>query len=351
MLTLERLSALIGAKLRGDPACQVERVAPLQSAGPGDLTFLSSRRYRRYLAGSRAAAVILSADHLPDCPTSALVMDNPYLGYARAAAALNPVPVQPAGVHPSAWVAPGARVEPSAWIGAHAVVEAHADIGPGVFVGPGSLVGEGASVGQDTRLVARVTLCRGVRVGRRCLLHPGAVVGADGFGFANDGGTWVKIPQLGSVLIGDDVEVGANTTIDRGALGDTVIEDGVKLDNLIQVAHNCRIGAHSAIAGCTGIAGSAVIGRHCVIGGGVGVVGHLEIADGVQVMGRAVVYQSIREPGIYSSGMPLQEHSLWRRNLPRYRQLDELARRVRALEAAAAGATQGFASEAENGHE
>jgi UDP-3-O-[3-hydroxymyristoyl] glucosamine N-acyltransferase len=331
-LRLGELAAAIGAELRGDPERVVERIATLQGADSGAVSFLANRRYRRLLSATRAAAVILSDKDAAACPTATLVMANPYLGYARAASLLNPPRPMPRGVHATAWVSEGARVHETAFVGPHAVIESGAEVGPDAVVGPGCVVGEGASLGAGTRLVANVTICHGVRLGQRVLVHPGAVIGADGFGLANDGGVWVKIPQLGTVVVGDDAEIGANTTIDRGALEDTVIENGVKLDNQIQVGHNCRIGAHTAIAGSTGIAGSAHIGQRCMIGGGVGISGHVDICDGVVLSGRSVVYQSIKEPGMYASGMPLQPQELWLRNLPRYRQLDELAKRVKRLE-------------------
>ena len=244
-LSLGEIARAIAAEVHGDPDLRVRRVATLASARAGDLSFLANRRYRPQLRTTEATAVVLDREFLEDCPGAALVMTNPYLGYARAAALLNPVPATPGGVDPRAVLAANATVDPSAWIGPAAVIESGATVGPRAFVGPGCVVGEGASIGEDTRLLANVTLCRGVRVGRRVLLHPGVVIGADGFGIANDDGIWEKVPQLGSVRIGDDVEVGANTTIDRGALEDTVIEEGVKLDNLIQVGHNVRIGATS----------------------------------------------------------------------------------------------------------
>ena len=331
-LSLGELAERIGADLRGDAHQVVERLATLQRAVPGEVSFLANARYRQHLSMTRASAVILSPRYSDACPVDALLMENPYLGYARAAAALNPQTDSPRGLHPSAWISAEAGIHRSAWVGPQAVVEAGARVAAGSYIGPGCMVGAEATIGEDCCLVANVTLCRGVRLGRRVQVHPGAVIGADGFGLAEDQGRWVKIPQLGSVIIGDDVEIGANTTVDRGALEDTVIEAGVKLDNLVQVGHNCRIGEHTAVAGTTGIAGSVSIGRRCRIGGGVGINGHIELADEVQVTGRSVVAQSITEAGVYSSGVPLQETRAWRRNYLRYRQLDELARRLRALE-------------------
>ena len=332
-MTLGALAAALPATLHGNPGIRIHGVATLASAGPGTLTFLANRRYRPQLATTAASAVVLDEEFLAECPVAALVMANPYLGFARAAAMLNPPPVAPTGVHPRAVVDARAQVHAQAWVGPGAVIEAGAVIGAGVFVGPRCLVGEDVIIGEHSRLVANVTLCRSVRVGRRALLHPGVVIGADGFGIASDEGTWVKVPQLGSVRIGDDVEIGANTTVDRGALDDTVIEDGVKLDNLIQVGHNVRIGAHTAIAACVAIGGSAHIGRRCTIGGAASVAGHLEIADDVHLTATSAVPNSITRAGVYSSGMPVQENKAWRRSVIRLRQLDDMARTLKALEA------------------
>lgn len=329
---LAELAERTGARLVGDPGRIVTEVATLAEAGPQAISFLANPRYRRYLPHTQAGAVILAEEDLADCPVDALVSSNPYLTYARVAALLAPPEPVRSGIHPAAVVADGAEVDPTAWIGPQAVVEAGARVGPGVLVGPGSVVGAGAELGADTRLVARVTVCHGVRIGARVVLHPGAVIGSDGFGIANDAGSWVKVPQLGTVVIGDDVEIGANTSVDRGALGDTVIEEGVRIDNQVQVAHNVFIGAHTAIAGCVGISGSARVGRHCLLAGGVGIVGHLEIADHVTVTGMSMVTRSIRKPGVYSSGLSVMPNDQWNRIQARLRRLDELARRVRELE-------------------
>ncbi len=334
-LRLAELAVRFGCELQGDPDALVERVAPLQEASPGSLAFLANPRYRRFLAGTRATAVVLDAGSAAECPVAALVARNPYATYARIAQLLHPAPPVVAGRHPSAVVEAGAQVDASAYVGALACVAAGATIGPRAFVGPGSVVLGGAQVGADTRLVARVTICEGVRLGARCLLHPGCVIGADGFGQAPDAGTYVKVPQLGSVVLGDDVEVGSNTTIDRGAIGDTLVGDGVKIDNQVQIGHNVRIGEHTVIAGCAGISGSAVIGRRCMIAGMVGVAGHLEICDDVAITGRTMVSSSIRQPGVYSSALHADEAKRFRRNAARFQQLDELARRVRRLEQAA----------------
>jgi UDP-3-O-[3-hydroxymyristoyl] glucosamine N-acyltransferase len=332
---LAELAVRFGCELQGDPEALVERVATLQEAGPGSVAFLANPRYRRFLASTRATAVVLDAAAAAGCPVAALVTGNPYATYARIAQLLYPDPAMAPGRHPTAVVEDGATVDPLAWIGAQAFVARGAVIGPGACVGPGSMVLGGASVGEGSRLVARVTLCEGVRIGRRCLLHPGVVVGSDGFGQAPDAGVYIKVPQVGSVSVGDDVELGANTTIDRGAIGDTVIDDGVRIDNQVQVGHNVRIGAHTVIAGCAGISGSTTIGRRCMIGGMVGIAGHLEICDDVAITGKTLVSGSIRQPGLYSGALPADDTRRFRRNSARFQKLDELVRRVRRLEAEA----------------
>lgn len=331
-LVLRELAAQVGAELVGDPDGLIARVATLQDAGPDAVTFLANPAYRRYLTSTKAGVVILRREDLEQCPVAALVTDNPYAAYARAAAALNPAPAVTGGIHPTAVLGANTRVDASACIGPQCAIEDEVHIGPGVYVGPGCVIGSASEIGAGTRLVANVTVCHGSVIGCNVLVHPGVVIGSDGFGIANEGGRWIKVPQLGRVRIGDQVEIGANTTIDRGAIGDTVLEEGVKLDNQIQIAHNVWIGAHTAIAGCVGIAGSARIGRHCAIGGGAGVLGHLEIADHVQVTAMSLVTRSIHESGVYSSGTPLQPNEQWRKNFAHFRRLDDMARRLRALE-------------------
>jgi UDP-3-O-[3-hydroxymyristoyl] glucosamine N-acyltransferase len=320
------LAVRFGLALRGEPELRVSRVATLSHADLGSLSFLANPRYRKQMQSTRATAVLVGPENAAGCPVAALVDPNPYLQYARIAELLHPQAPDAAGIHPSAVVSPGARVAASASVGPLAVIEDDVEIGEGVFVGPGCIIGRGAQIGAGSRLTSRVNVCAAVRIGRRCIVHAGAVVGADGFGFAADAGTWVKVPQVGSVQIGDDVEIGANTTIDRGAIDDTVVENGVKLDNQIQVGHNVTIGAHTAIAGCVGISGSTTIGRRCMIGGGVGIAGHLTIADDVVVTGCSLVSASIKHPGSYSSGMPTVETRLWRRMVAHLRRLDEKER-------------------------
>ena len=329
---LGEIAEHIGAGLLGDPDVIVDRVAALDVAGPNAVTFLSNRRYRPYLERTRAGAVILAPEFADACPVPALVLGDPYLGYARAATLLSPPVVATPCIAASAVIDPGASIAPDASVGHHCVVEAGASVGAGTSLGAGSYLGRDSSIGPRGRIAARVVVCQGVHIGARAIIHPGVVVGADGFGIANDDGVWVKIPQFGGVRIGDDVEIGANTTIDRGALGDTVIENGVKLDNLIQIGHNVHVGAHTAIAACVAVGGSAHIGRRCRIHGAVSIAGHLEIADDVHLTATSAVPNTIREAGVYSSGMPIQENRVWRRNITRLRHLDDLARRLRAVE-------------------
>jgi UDP-3-O-[3-hydroxymyristoyl] glucosamine N-acyltransferase len=322
-LTLRDLVARLGGEAVGDSGMALTGVASLDSAGPGQIAFFANPKYRSKLEATRAAAVIVSPGEREATRLPRIVVENPYAYYARTVALFHPEEPAGAGVHATAQVDPAAQVDAGAEVGAYAVIGARARIGPGARIGAHCFVGRDAAIGEGTRLHARVTIYDGCTVGRRCLLHSGAVVGADGFGMARDAGAWVKIPQVGRVRIGDDVEIGANTTIDRGALDDTVIEDGVKLDNLIQVAHNCVIGAHTVIAACTGIAGSVAIGRDCVIGGGVGFAGHISVCDGVTVTGMTFVTKSIRQPGMYSSAVPAMPHGAWMKTLATLRRLEE----------------------------
>lgn len=329
VIRLTILADQIGAQLEGvSTEIIVSGVASLQRAGKQEVSFFINRLYKEALKNTQAAAVILSNKDRHYCKGTALVMDNPYLGYARAATLFNPPVIQAQGVHPHAWVSPTTILDTTVSIGAQAVIGDHVVLGKGVTIGAGCVIEESVTIGDYSRLVANVTLCSKTCIGQRVLIHPGAVIGADGFGFANDRGAWVKVPQLGGVIIGDDVEIGANTTIDKGTLEDTVIARGVKLDNQIQIGHNVHIGEHTAIAGCVGIAGSTHIGHHCMIGGGVGIVGHIEIVDHVHITGGSVVLQSILEPGIYSSGTPLQLSAQWRRNFHQFKQLHEMARHL-----------------------
>jgi UDP-3-O-[3-hydroxymyristoyl] glucosamine N-acyltransferase len=330
--TLGTLAEHLGARLVGDAEIQITRVASLDQAQTGCLSFFSNTRYSSQLQSTRAEAVIVDEKSLPQCPTAALVVDNPYLGYALAAAILHPLPEFTVGIHPQAIVSPEARIDPQSWVGPGTVIEAGVRVARGVYIGPNCVLGEQVCIGINTRLSASVSICQAVIIGERCIVHPGAVIGADGFGIANDNGVWVKVPQLGTVIIGNDVEIGANTTIDRGALEDTIIGNGVKLDNLIQIAHAVTIGEHTAIASGTGIAGSSRIGARCTIGGAVSIAGHLEICDDVHLTATSAVPRSITKPGVYSSGMPIQETPKWRRNVIRMAQLDDMAQRLKQVE-------------------
>ncbi|HDS1302054.1 MULTISPECIES: UDP-3-O-(3-hydroxymyristoyl)glucosamine N-acyltransferase [Stenotrophomonas maltophilia group] len=328
--TAQQLAEQFGLQVHGDPATAIHGVATLAHAGPGQLTFLANPRYRAQLADSLASLVVLRADDAEAAPGAALVAKDPYTTFAKIAALFDIAPTRPPGVHPSAVIDPSAQVAASAHIGPFVSIGARSVVGENCIIGPGSVIGEDCSLDSGCELIARVTLVTRVRLGKRVRVHPGAVLGADGFGLAMDAGKWIKVPQLGGVRIGDDCEIGANTCVDRGALEDTVLDEDVRLDNLVQIAHNVQIGAHSAIAGCTGIAGSAKIGRYCLLGGHVGVVGHLEICDKVVITGKSVVRNSIHEPGEYSSGTPLTDNRTWRKNAARFKQLDALARRVLA---------------------
>jgi UDP-3-O-[3-hydroxymyristoyl] glucosamine N-acyltransferase len=331
-LSLGELAIRHGLELRGDPDHRVSRVGTLQQAGPDAVSFLANPRYRKHLATTRAGAVVLEPDHADECLVAVLISPNPYAAYARIAADLHPLPAFVPGIRAGALVDPAAEVAEDACVAPGAVIEGSALIGAGAYIGPNCVVGSGAQIGAGSRLVANVTVCHGVRIGARALVHPGVVIGGDGFGIARESEGWIKVPQLGGVTIGDDVEIGANTTIDRGAIDDTIIEDGVKLDNQIQVAHNVRIGAHTVIAGCTGISGSTTIGRNCMIAGAVGIGGHLEIPDGTVVTGMTMVSRSIPKRGVYSGSLPFDEAGSWRRNAARFRQLDTLAKRLAQLE-------------------
>jgi UDP-3-O-[3-hydroxymyristoyl] glucosamine N-acyltransferase len=320
-------AAIVDARVVGNADALIDGVGTLATARSGQLSFLANPAYRDALRATRASAVLLSEDALAHCPAAALVHDDPYAAWACLLEALFPPTPVEAGVHPSAVVAEDARIDPSASIGPLAAVGAGATVGKDALVGPHCVVDDGVELGDGTRLLARVFVGGRARLGRRVLVHPGAVIGADGFGLALSGGRWRKVPQIGSVVIGDDCEIGANTTIDRGAVDDTELGIDVRLDNQVQVAHNVRIGDHTAIAGCVGIAGSTRIGRYCMIAGACGIGGHLEICDRVVVTAMSTVLDSIDEPGHYGSGIPARPLRTWQRTLVRLSQLDRLFRR------------------------
>ena len=334
---LAEIVGRLGGELVGDPAVEVRAVATLRSARPGELSFLVQPKYRAELAATRASAVIVPPAERDATALPRIVSRDPYAYFAHVTQLFHPLtPVMP-GVHPGAVVAAGAVVAPSASVGPGSVIERGATLGERVWIGAGCFVGADTAIGADSRLHPGVVVYGGCKIGARAIVHSGAVIGADGFGFAPEGGKWVKIAQTGRVVIGDDVEIGANTSIDRGAVDDTVIEDGVKLDNQIQIGHNCRIGAHTAIAGCVGIAGSTTIGRHCMIGGAAMIGGHLSIADRTVIAGSTVVTKSIDRAETYSSVIPATEVREWRRTVALLRGLDRMAERIRELERRLAG--------------
>lgn len=336
-VTLGELASLYDCELDGDGETVVYRVATLSDAGADSVTFLANPHFRSQLKGTRAVAVILQEQHREDCPVASLVSANPYATYARVAAFLHPPrDIEPA-VHATASIADDAVVAESARIGPQVVVGSASIVGERAVLGAGCVIGANVRIGADSRLLARVTALDGVTMGERCVIHAGAVIGSDGFGFAEDEGQWVKVPQLGGVTIGNDVEIGANTTVDRGTIENTVIEDGVKLDNLVQIAHNVRIGAHTVMAAMSGAAGSTKIGRRCKIGGGVVMINHLEICDDVMFTFRSVVTKSVLKPGVYGGSLPAEEARRWRRSAARFRQLDSLNERIRAIEQAGRG--------------
>lgn len=331
--TLGELAVQFGCRLHGDPDIRVHGVAALDG-GSTSLGFVANPAYRDALRATRLAAVVVDASLAADCPTAALVSGNPHATFARIAALLHPAAAVLPAVHATAIVHPAAQLDPTARIEAFAVIGAQAVIGPRCHIGTHCVIDAGVTLGSDTLLLTRVTVAAGSSLGSRCTVHPGAVIGSDGFGNARDGARWIKVPQIGGVRIGDDVEIGANTTIDRGALGDTIVEDGVRLDNQIQIGHNVVVGAHTAIAACTGIAGSTRIGKRCMIGGGTGIGGQLSIGDDIVIAGFGMVTHSLDAPGMYSSVMPVEEVRLWRRIVGRIKRLDVLAARVRKLETA-----------------
>ena len=331
-VTLTDLVALFGGELVGDGARKVRQVAPLDRATPDEIGFVSQSKYLAQLPSTQAGAVILPEDARDATDLPRILTPNPYLYFARVSALLNPPPRPQAGIHPAATVAPDAEIAADASIAAGAVIGHGVRIGARTIVGPNCVVGDHARVGADCLLHANVTLYHACVVGERCILHSGCVIGSDGFGYAPNEGRWEKIPQIGRVLLGDNVEIGACTTIDRGALEDTVIEEGVKLDNQIQIAHNVRIGAHTAIAACTGIAGSAKIGRNCMIGGAAMISGHIEIPDGTRISTNTLITKSLPKAGTYTSAPPFSEHDVWQKNAVHMRNLDKLANRIKQLE-------------------
>jgi len=331
-ISLGELATRFGCELIGDPDVEVSTVASLSNADSDSLTFLSNAAYKQQLSSTKAAAVVLRPEHADGSPVAALLHADPYACYARMAAVLYPPPAFEPGIHASVVVASTAAVSESACLAPNVVIGERSVIGENVYVGPGTVIGPDCVVGDDCRFVANATLARATQIGRRGLFHPGVVLGSDGFGNAMTSEGWVKVPQVGGVVVGDDVEIGANTTVDCGAIGDTIIENGVRIDNLCMIAHNVRVGAHTALAAMVGIAGSTTIGRRCMFAGAVGVVGHLSICDDVVVLGAAVVSKDITEPGAYGAAFPAEPAKNWAKKVARFRRIDSLIDRVKRLE-------------------
>ena len=332
---LSELVQGLDVTIQGNPDCVITGISPVQQAHSGHITFLSNAHYRKYLPETQAAAVILKQEDAGDCKVNAVISANPYFTYAKVAEFFDVRLVAAPGVHPSVVTGSHCNIHPSASIAAGCSIGDHVEIAADVVIGPNCSVGNEVSIGEGSRLDAGVAIYRQVQIGKRCRIASGVVIGSDGFGFANHKGAWHKVPQLGGVTIGDDVDIGANTTIDRGAVENTVIEDGVKLDNLIQVGHNVRIGAHTVVAGCVGIAGSTIIGKYCMIGGAANFAGHLSVADKVIITGMTAVTKSITEPGMYSSGIvgAVPNHEFLKNNA-RFHRLEHLMQRVKQLETA-----------------
>ncbi|MCU8081623.1 UDP-3-O-(3-hydroxymyristoyl)glucosamine N-acyltransferase [Shewanella oncorhynchi] len=331
-VTLKELCLLLDGDIQGDETLIINSVATLENAKAGQISFLANSKYRSQLEATQASAVLLSAKDAQDYQGTALIVKDPYVGFARVAQYLDTTPKAAVGIHPSAQIDSSAHLGEGVAIGANAVIGANVILGENVQIGAGVVLGQDVVIGSKTRLWANVTVYHDVHLGQDCIIHSGAVLGSDGFGYANERGQWIKIPQTGGVRIGDRVEIGANSTVDRGALGHTEIHDGVIIDNQVQIAHNDIIGENTAIAGSTTVAGSVTIGKYCIIGGSCAIAGHLSIADGVHVSGATNITTNMREPGLYSSATVAMDNKLWRKNTVRFRQLDELFQRVKTLE-------------------
>lgn len=331
--TLSQIAELLSAELQGDGALEITKIATLAHARSGHIAFLANKKYRSQLEATQASAVIVSEADAPYFNGNKLIVSNPYVSYAKLAQLMDTTPRSAAtGIHPSAVVHPNATVSKSAAIGANTVIESNAIINDNVQIGPNSFIGEGVKIGSGTKLWSNVTIYHNVEIGSDCLLQANSVIGSDGFGYANERGQWIKIPQLGSVIIGDKVEIGASTTIDRGALDDTIIHSNVIIDNQCQIAHNVEVNSGTAIAGCTVLAGSVTVGKNCQIGGMTAINGHMSVCDGVIITGMSMVTKSITEPGIYSSGIPHTTNKEWRKSIAHLRNLSEMKSRIKALE-------------------
>ncbi len=329
--TLKAIAEFLGARLQGDANCLIYGIASLKNAGKGEISFLGNAHYRKYLPSTKASAVIVSKEDAGLCPVNALITDNPHLSLVKLASLFDKSNPLKTGLHHTVIVGDECEIPTSVSIGAYTVLGDRVKLGEGVVIGAGCVIGNDCQIGAHSMLRARVTFYDKVSVGEKGLIHSGAVIGSDGFGFANEGGAWIKMPHLGGVRIGDRVEIGANTAIDRGAIEDTCIGHGVIIDNLVQIGHNVHIGANSAIAGCAAIAGSTSIGEYCLIGGGARIAGHIQLADHVHITGNSAVNHSLSK-GVYSSGFPAKPAELWRKNVARFNFLDEMAKRLRALE-------------------
>lgn len=332
--TLAEIANKIGASVHGDEQSEITGISTLNNANTGDIAFLANSKYSTQLAETKASAVIISKNDLNNCQTNALVMDNPYAGFALVAQLLDNTPRSSHNIHPSAIIDKTVEIGENVTIGANTVIEAGAILADNVSIGAGCFIGQGVDINNSTQLWSNVSIYHRVIIGKHCLIQANTVIGSDGFGYANDAGKWLKIPQLGTVIIGNNVEIGASTTIDRGALENTIISDGVILDNQIQIAHNVEIGENTAIAACSVIAGSTKVGKNCIIAGLVGINGHIEVGDGCVFTGMTMVTKGIDKPGVYSSGMPCQPNKEWHKNNARIKKLDSLNKRISAVEKA-----------------
>ena len=330
--SVSTLAELVGGEVIGDGEALVSNIANIAQAKTGDISFLNSDQYVAFLDNTTASAVILNEKYARDCNAALIVVNDPYLAYAKIATYLTQLEAAKGGVHATAVVSDAANIHESACIGANVLIEAGVTIGQSVVIEANCFIGQNVSIGNNTTLKANVSIYANTQLGERVQIHCGSVLGSDGFGLANENGAWVKIPQLGKLIIGNDVEIGANCSIDRGAIDDTIIRDGVKIDNLVHIAHNVEIGEHTAIAGCVGIAGSTKIGKHCTIAGAAALTGHIELADNVHIGGMGMVTKSFKEPGHYSSGIPADDTKKWRKNVVRFRQMEKLEKRIKDLE-------------------
>lgn len=332
--TIEQIARLLGAEFIGDPEHKIFGIASLDRAKQSDVSFLSNSKLKSQLDTTQAGCVLLSDAAKDSVQSNAVIMKDPYLGFARIAQLLDTTPIPEVEVHPSAVISETSNIAKQVSIGAGCVIEDNVVIAQGVIIGPNSVIGKGTKIGKNCRLFANVSVYHEVEIGEECVIQSGAVIGSDGFGYANDKGVWVRIPQTGSVILGNGVDIGANACIDRGALNNTIIGNGVKIDNLCHIAHNVEIGEHSAMAGCSGVAGSTKIGKHCTFSGRTSILGHLFIADGSHVTAGSLINRSNKEPGVFSSGTGMQDNKTWRKNVARFRQLDDMAKQIKRLQRA-----------------